>query len=56
MEISSLIHKDRVKGEKMKANFVIEEKLKSLGITLPNPPKPAGSYLPVVKAGNLVFV
>lgn len=56
MEISSLIHKDRVKGEKMKANFVIEEKLKSLGITLPNPPKPAGSYLPVVKTGNLVFV
>jgi enamine deaminase RidA (YjgF/YER057c/UK114 family) len=27
-----------------------------LGITLPSPPKPAGSYIPVVKTGNLVFV
>jgi enamine deaminase RidA (YjgF/YER057c/UK114 family) len=35
---------------------VIEEKLKSLNITLPVPPKPAGSYIPVVITGNLVFV
>jgi len=35
---------------------VIDEKLKSLGITLPTPPKPAGSYIPVVTSGNLVFV
>jgi enamine deaminase RidA (YjgF/YER057c/UK114 family) len=35
---------------------VIEEKLKSLGITLPVPPKPAGSYIPVVISGNLAFV
>jgi enamine deaminase RidA (YjgF/YER057c/UK114 family) len=35
---------------------VIDEKLKSLGITLPVPPKPAGSYIPVVISGNLVFV
>ncbi len=35
---------------------MIEEKLKSLGITLPVPPKPAGSYIPVVISGNLAFV
>ena len=35
---------------------MIEEKLASLGILLPTPPKPAGSYIPVVRTGNLVFV
>src|ERR1044072_486358 len=35
---------------------MIEEKLTSLGITLPDPPTPAGSYVPVVKSGNLAFV
>ena len=35
---------------------MIEEKLKTLGIILPSPPKPAGSYIPVVRTGNLVFV
>jgi len=35
---------------------VIEEKLKSLNIDLPIPPKPAGSYIPVVVTGNLAFV
>lgn len=35
---------------------MIEEKLASLGISLPIPPKPAGSYLPVVVSGNLAFV
>jgi len=35
---------------------VIKEKLDTLGITLPTPPKPAGSYIPVVRTGNLVFV
>ena len=35
---------------------MIEEKLKQLGIELPTPPKPAGSYIPVVVSGNLVFV
>ncbi|HEY8109712.1 MAG: RidA family protein [Nitrososphaerales archaeon] len=35
---------------------MIDEKLKSLGITLPIPPKPAGSYIPVVISGNLAFV
>jgi len=35
---------------------VIEERLDELGITLPVPPKPAGSYIPVVKTGKLLFV
>lgn len=35
---------------------MIEEKLSSLGITLPSPPAPAGSYVPVVVSGNLAFV
>jgi enamine deaminase RidA (YjgF/YER057c/UK114 family) len=35
---------------------LIEEKLKQLNITLPTPPKPAGSYIPVVISGNLAFV
>lgn len=35
---------------------MIEEKLKSLNIILPVPPKPAGSYIPVVITGNLAFV
>ena len=35
---------------------MIEEKLRMLGITLPSPPKPAGSYIPVVRTGNLIFV
>ncbi len=36
--------------------IMIEEKLNSLGIALRTPSKPVGSYLPVVKTGNLVFV
>ncbi len=35
---------------------MIEEKLKSLNITLPSPPKPAGAYIPVVKSGKTVYV
>lgn len=35
---------------------MIEEKLTNLGITLPIPPKPAGSYIPVVISSNLAFV
>lgn len=35
---------------------MIEDKLKQLNITLPTPPKPAGSYIPVVVTGNLAFV
>ena len=35
---------------------MIEEKIKELGITLPDPPTPAGSYIPLVKTGNLLFI
>ena len=35
---------------------MIEEKLASLGIKLPDPPTPAGSYVPVIKTGNLLFI
>ncbi len=33
-----------------------EEKLSSLGITLPEAPKPLGSYVPCVLTGNLLFL
>ncbi len=33
-----------------------EEKLKSLGIVLPELPKPLGSYVPFVRAGDLVYL
>lgn len=35
---------------------MIEEKIKSLGIKLPVPPSPAGSYIPIVRSGNLLYV
>ena len=35
---------------------MIEERLKELGIEIPTPPSPAGSYIPVVTTGNLAFV
>ena len=34
----------------------IETKLNELGITLPQPPAPAGAYVPAVQAGNLLFL
>lgn len=36
--------------------MTVEQTLASLGITLPTPPAPAGSYVPIVIAGNLAFV
>lgn len=33
-----------------------EEKLKELGIELPEVPKPLGSYVPCVQTGNLLFL
>ncbi len=33
-----------------------EEKLRELGIELPKAPAPLGSYVPVVRTGNLVFL
>ena len=36
--------------------ILIEEKLKTLEITLPTPATPAGSYVPAIKTGNLLFI
>ena len=33
-----------------------EEKLRSLGIELPEIPKPLGSYMPFARSGNLVYL
>lgn len=33
-----------------------EDKLKELGIKLPEAPKPLGSYIPAVRTGNLIFL
>jgi len=35
---------------------LIEEKIESLGIKLPTPPTPAGSYVAVVRTGNLLYI
>ncbi len=34
----------------------IENKLKALGIVLPNPPTPAANYIGYVRVGNLLFI
>ena len=34
----------------------VEERLKSMGLTLPAPAKPAGAYAPAVESGGLLFV
>jgi enamine deaminase RidA (YjgF/YER057c/UK114 family) len=34
----------------------IAKRLQALGLALPSPPMPQGSYVPAVRAGNLVFV
>lgn len=33
-----------------------EAKLKELGLTLPAPPKPVATYIPAVRAGDLLFL
>ncbi|KAG2474739.1 MAG: Endoribonuclease L-PSP [Nitrosopumilales archaeon] len=35
---------------------MIDEKIELLGISIPVPPKPAGSYLPVVISNNIAYV
>lgn len=34
----------------------VDERLKEIGITLPEAPKPLGAYLPCVQTGSLVFL
>jgi len=35
---------------------MIEERLKALNIVLPTPPKPAGSYVPIIISGKTAYV
>lgn len=48
--------KIKLKHYTIKRDFMIEERLSALNITLPSPPKPAGSYVPVTITGKLAFV
>ena len=41
---------------KLSIIIMIEEKLESIGVKLPNPPTPAGSYVPAIRTGNLLFI
>ena len=34
----------------------VDQKMKELGLTLPQPPKPVANYVPAAKTGNLLFV
>ncbi len=36
--------------------MIIESKLKELGLSLPDPPKPVGAYLPAQLTGNLLYL
>ena len=36
--------------------MTIEAKLTELGLTLPNPPAVAGSYVPFIRTGNLLYL
>ena len=36
--------------------MLVEDRLKSLGLTLPDPPPRGGEYVPAVQVGNLLFV
>ena len=59
MSVSSSSKKEgliKLKSTKKYRKPVIEEKLEKLGIKLPNPPTPAGSYVPAIKTGNLLFI
>jgi enamine deaminase RidA (YjgF/YER057c/UK114 family) len=38
------------------ANTTAEERLRELGIDLPHPPKPLGTYVEAVQTGSLVFL
>ena len=36
--------------------MTIEDKLRQMGLGLPEPPKPVAAYVPCVRTGNLLFV
>lgn len=35
--------------------MTVEERLRELGLALPDPPVPVGNYIPAARTGNLVF-
>ena len=35
--------------------MTVEQKLQSMGITIPKTPKPVAAYIPAIQTGNLVF-
>jgi enamine deaminase RidA (YjgF/YER057c/UK114 family) len=47
---------DRINTQGAQDLAMIEEKLIALGVVLPAPPASAGSYVPVIVTGSLVFV
>ena len=36
--------------------MTVEDRLKDLGLSLPETPTPAGNYVPAVRSGNMVYV
>lgn len=34
---------------------MLDEKIKSLGLTIPEPPEPFATYVPAVKVGNMIY-
>ena len=42
--------------ERKETPMSANQKMKELGLTLPQPPKPVANYVPAVKTGNLLFV
>jgi enamine deaminase RidA (YjgF/YER057c/UK114 family) len=54
--LSISIVDELIKVHSRLSGSMIEQKLDSLGISLRTPPKTIGSYSPVLKTGNLLFV
>lgn len=42
-------------GAEARGSMTIEDKLKEMGLALPNPPAAAGNYVPTVRTGNLLY-
>ncbi len=40
----------------MKANSSVEQRLRELGVTLPDAPTPMANYVPAVRTGNLLYL
>ena len=46
----------RANGEPVTANNTAEDRIRSLGIEVPDVPKPPGGHVDAVKSGNLLFL